>query len=87
MAERGGRSALCLASFARRISGLDCGTQGRPQHIFRTVIVVGLWSVHRVEPAKTPLDFIVMVCRRINGKANGGDTPIRFFIVRLLAAK
>ena len=42
LAECGRRGAVCLASVARGIGGVGCGTQGCSEHVLRIAVTVGL---------------------------------------------
>ena len=45
LAERVRGGAVCLASVARGIGGVDFGTQGRSEHVLRTAVTVGLCAL------------------------------------------
>src|SRR5881296_482120 len=87
LAKRDGSSAVCVASIACRIGGLDRRTQRRAQHIFSVAIPWGLRAVRGVEPAKAPVVIIAVLRRWIDGQANAGDATVHFPLAGLLAAQ
>src|SRR5438876_4419799 len=87
LAKRDGSSAVCVASIACRIGGLDRRTQRRAQHIFSVAIPWGLREVRGVEPAKAPVVIIAVLCRWIDGQANAGDATVHFPLAGLVAAQ
>src|SRR5438093_3579257 len=85
LAKRDSSSAVCVASIACRIGGLDRRTQRRAQHIFSVVSPWCLRAVRGVEPAKAPRVIVAVLCRRIDGQANAGDATVHFSLAGLLA--
>ena len=87
MAQCDGSGAICMASIACGIGGLDRRTQRRAQHVFCVVIAGSLHTVRGVEPAIAPSGVDHVLCGRIDVQANAGDPSFHFLVARLLAAK
>src|SRR5437867_882270 len=81
LAKRDGSSAVCVASIACRIGGLDRRTQRRAQYIFSVVIPWCLRAVHGVEPAKAPLLSLLCFAAGLTAKPMLVTLPFIFVLL------